>query len=274
MGNKISVCLLVNYETTLRRCLESVKNIADELIVVDTSPNLINKKVALQFTDKYFGFKWTNNFSDARNFSIWEATGDWIIFIDPDEYVVNPQSIRENLQADVDAYFLKLYDLNSEGKVLSKDKIIRLFKNKKGFKFSGNIHEFLVDKDRVPVKKSRLLKGPVIYHTGYSNDEIMEKKFSRNFKLLEVEIKKFPDRKDAYFYLARNYFNQARFLILKKGKVTNAAVVLLKKSIWMSMRYTPTIGDGKFKTEAKKMYDLSVTILSFQNSKAIRKLIY
>ncbi len=86
----ISLCLIVkNEEETLHKSLDSVKNIAQEIIVVDTGSIDRTKEIALNFTDKVYDFAWCNDFSKARNFSISKASNDWILVLDADEVVTD-----------------------------------------------------------------------------------------------------------------------------------------------------------------------------------------
>ena len=84
----ISVCMIVkNEELNLSRCLMSVKPVADEIIVVDTGSNDKTKAIASALGAKVFDFPWTNDFSEARNYSLSKASGDWILVLDADEMI-------------------------------------------------------------------------------------------------------------------------------------------------------------------------------------------
>src|SRR3990167_6711291 len=82
----ISLCMIVkNEERYLDQCLNSVKDLADEIIIVDTGSTDRTKEIAKKFNAKIFDFKWTDDFSAARNESIKHATKDWILVLDADE---------------------------------------------------------------------------------------------------------------------------------------------------------------------------------------------
>ena len=86
----LSLCLIVkDEEAHLAKCLMSVKDIADEMIVVDTGSTDKTKDIATAFGARVFDFTWTNDFSEARNFSLSKASGDWILVLDGDE-VLSP----------------------------------------------------------------------------------------------------------------------------------------------------------------------------------------
>jgi glycosyltransferase involved in cell wall biosynthesis len=70
----MSLCMIVkNEEKVLRRCLDPVKGIVDEIIIVDTGSTDNTKEIAKDYTDKIFEFKWNNNFSEARNYAASKA---------------------------------------------------------------------------------------------------------------------------------------------------------------------------------------------------------
>lgn len=82
----ISACMIVkNEEKVLRRCLDSIKDLMDEIIIVDTGSTDSTKEIAAEYTDKIFDYEWIDDFADARNFSFSKATCDYIYAPDADE---------------------------------------------------------------------------------------------------------------------------------------------------------------------------------------------
>jgi tetratricopeptide (TPR) repeat protein len=82
----LSLCMIVkDEEAHLAKCLMSVKDIVDEMIVVDTGSTDQTKDIATAFGAQVFDFTWTNDFSEARNVSLSKASGDWILVLDGDE---------------------------------------------------------------------------------------------------------------------------------------------------------------------------------------------
>lgn len=104
----ISLCMIVkNEEDVLGRCLKCVKDIADEIIIVDTGSTDNTKKIAEEYTDKIFDFQWIDDFSAARNFSFSKATMDFILWIDADDIILEEdiekfKKLKQNLTEDVD----------------------------------------------------------------------------------------------------------------------------------------------------------------------------
>jgi hypothetical protein len=145
--------ILKNEEENLKNCLSKVANFVDEIIVVDTGSNDNTKIIASEFTDKIYDFKWCNDFSKARNFSISKATNDWIIILDADEFIIN---FNKN---SVYEFIRNLSNKNKVGRIqrinimedLSGNKkyverVNRLF-NRHYFHYEGIIHEQIVALD-------------------------------------------------------------------------------------------------------------------------------
>lgn len=75
----ISLCMIVkNEEAVLARCLDSIADLMDEIIIIDTGSTDRTKEIAAHYTSKIYDYKWTNNFSAARNFSF--PRHPWNIF--------------------------------------------------------------------------------------------------------------------------------------------------------------------------------------------------
>lgn len=84
----ISLCMIVkNEEKVLARCLDSLKGLMDEIIIVDTGSTDSTKEIARQYTDLVYDFSWCEDFAAARNFSFSKATMEYIYAPDADEYI-------------------------------------------------------------------------------------------------------------------------------------------------------------------------------------------
>ena len=86
MKPEISVCMIVkNEEDNITQCLSSVRDVADEIVVVDTGSCDNTLAIAQSFGAKVFSCPWEDNFSIPRNVSLEHAQGEWILMIDADE---------------------------------------------------------------------------------------------------------------------------------------------------------------------------------------------
>ncbi len=184
---ELSLCMIVkNEEKHLARCLSSVKDVADEIIMVDTGSTDKTIEIAELFGVKIFHFKWVNDFSAARNFALSKCTGDWILYLDADEEL-SPDSIEEvkkyklHKRAGVNCTVKSLGSASTNESVM---KYPRLFANVSGVEFVGKVHEQIIDslrKNKIPLVESDI----EIIHHGYAIDkEGLQKKKERNLSLL------------------------------------------------------------------------------------------
>jgi glycosyltransferase involved in cell wall biosynthesis len=87
----VSLCMIVkDEESHLAKCLSNIKPLVDEVIVVDTGSNDRTKDIASVFGARVYDFEWKNDYSEARNFSISHASGNWILILDADE-IISPK---------------------------------------------------------------------------------------------------------------------------------------------------------------------------------------
>ena len=92
----ISLCMIAkNEDADLANCLDSVKDIANEIIIVDTGSTDKTKAIAKKFNAKIFDFKWVDDFSAARNESLKHAAKEWILILDAD--VIVPEKAKQEI---------------------------------------------------------------------------------------------------------------------------------------------------------------------------------
>ena len=94
---KVSLCMIVkNEEEVLSRCLDSVKAFTDEIVIVDTGSTDGTRKIAADYTDRVFSFTWIDDFAAARNYAFSQATGDYLLWLDADDFV-SPDNAKKFL---------------------------------------------------------------------------------------------------------------------------------------------------------------------------------
>ncbi|MBQ7454660.1 MAG: glycosyltransferase, partial [Selenomonadaceae bacterium] len=211
---KISACYIVkDAAKDLRRSLESVTDCVDEIIVVDTGSTDETVAVAENFGAKIFHEPWQNDFSTPRNVALREAKGDWILFLDADEFFVNDTA--KNLRAaiklakknNVKGLFVKLtnIDADNDDKILSSSHVLRLFENSSGVHYVGKIHEQVFIGDELLTSLMMISADLLtLWHTGYSSS-IFVAKMKRNLQQLLEELSTTDNPKRIYGYLAENY---------------------------------------------------------------------
>ncbi len=196
----ISLCMIVkDEEPMLARCLESIKHLADEMVIVDTGSTDRTQDIARAFGAVVCEYAWDDSFSNARNFALDHATMDWILLMDADDEfeAADTQKLCELLIKDSEADVYYFQTLSFMGDVPDRSKTIsnmnvRLVRNHRGYRFKGDIHEQLIN-DSVPV--SRVGMADIrIYHFGYLNSVVTSKsKRERNMALIRKELEKEPD---------------------------------------------------------------------------------
>jgi len=212
MGIEISLCMIVkNEEENLQSCLDSVKNIADEIIIVDTGSVDKTIEVAEKYTDKIYHFEWINDFSAARNFSFSKATKEYIMWLDADDTLTDENykkllSLKNTLDKNVDCIFMDYYvAFNENGAVTAKFARERIIKRSKNFKWINRVHETLV-----PEKKPIVELRTDIYVT-HAQRKNSEDSLIRNLKILEDSINSGESGLYEMFYHGMTLYDLKRY---------------------------------------------------------------
>ncbi|NLM74439.1 MAG: glycosyltransferase [Clostridiaceae bacterium] len=213
---KISTCLIVKNEAdNIARCLDSVKTISDEIIVVDTGSTDNTVEIARSFGARVYFYEWDNNFSNAKNFALDKATGDWIIFLDADEYFDSdtPKNLlqmlkRINNDKDHDAVLFKMCHTEGyNGRIISVTPTVRAFRGLNKIRFFGSVHEQPLNKDNTLYAANMTdYDSLVVYHTGYSS-VLLPEKVNRNLEILKNEIVNNNITHFTYYYMSSLYNN-------------------------------------------------------------------
>lgn len=137
--------IVKNEERNLPRCLESVRGLAGELIVVDTGSTDATHRIAAGYGAEVIPFDFAPvDFAAARNCALARARGRWILTLDADE-MLDRESLPlvEGLIArDENAgYFLERHNHSSGSGKSPKDYVVRLFPNKPDYRYRGRVHE-------------------------------------------------------------------------------------------------------------------------------------
>lgn len=222
----LSVALIVkNEEAHLPHCLASIKDLADQIVVVDTGSSDRTVEIAREFGVEVGYFEWVDDFAAARNHSLSLCTGDWILVLDADEAIdpTDHPAIRSLLKEDGP----QAYRLRSRSYLLAASQTtldsaptlntshytegrsythytdfytLRLCRNLPGLRFTGKIHELL---EPCLLAKGVEVKNidPVIHHYGKTliDREIYKQSFY--LKLTQEEVDRDPSNHQAQFNL-------------------------------------------------------------------------
>lgn len=145
----ISLCMIVkNEEAVLDRCLSSVADLVEEIIIVDTGSTDRTREIAAGYTDKIYEFQWIHDFSAARNYAFSLATCDYIYSADADEVLDQENRerfrlLKEQLLPQVEIVQMKYGNQLQYNTVYNYDEEYRpkLFKRLRQFTWIEPIHE-------------------------------------------------------------------------------------------------------------------------------------
>lgn len=219
----ISLCIIVkDEEEVISRCLSSIEEVVDEIIVVDTGSSDNTKEIAAAFTNNIYDFKWQDDFSKARNFSFSKATKDYIFWIDADEFldIKNKEKMLELKEKICDEI-----DIISMQTCLCKDNVCnpqmvsrrnRIVKRNKGFKWVGNIHEYL------DVSGNCYDSEIMIIH------QKLKKENDRNLQIYRNMISNGVDLNDRDLL----YFGKELFYNKKFDEAINILSTYIEKDVW------------------------------------------
>jgi glycosyltransferase involved in cell wall biosynthesis len=199
-GTVVTIGMIVkNEEKVLERCLQGLQEIRDkvksELIIVDTGSTDKTVEIAEKYGAKVLYFDWIGDFSAARNVGLRAAKGEWFMFIDADEHLVDGWKIAAFF---LDTEFNKDYNSasfiirNLDGDIYTGDfRAIRIARVFEGLRFFKKVHEQF----QLGVYKTAMIEA-YAEHRSYGkkfNEEQGNVRYKRNIELLEKEIEEKPD---------------------------------------------------------------------------------
>ena len=210
---RISACLIAKNEAKdLPRWLQNAFVYCDEAILVDTGSTDATVRIAEASGANVYTYDWQDDFASAKNFALEQAQGEWIAFLDADEYFAEPEKVRGFLawldctQPETDAAMVMLSNIDEDdhNQEIQRFTAVRLFRNSPALRYRGRVHEAVYRNQgelQLWIESQRLL----IYHTGYSSRRI-QAKLERNMALLQADIAQHGEQPGQYRYLADCYF--------------------------------------------------------------------
>lgn len=243
---KLTLCMIVrNEEERLPQCLKSVRDIVDEIIIVDTGSEDRTKEIALSFNASVYSYEWNDDFAAARNYGLEKSTGDWVLWLDADEEVdgENVDLLRNVLKEDkywlgsvpIINYYGPLPASYNQAHLLAQ---YRLFRNNSKLRFRNAVHEQL-DISELGLTKQSIITLPVnIHHYGYMDHEVEIKgKSERNLRLLEKE--KQQEEYDPWidYHIGSELYRSGELVMAFESVNTSIRRFLEKKSMPPSLLY-------------------------------------
>ncbi len=203
---RLSICMIVrNEEETLPDCLENIRGLPDELIIVDTGSTDRTVAIAEQFGARVFHFEWVDDFSAARNESIRHATGDWILWLDADDRLEPKyhRSVRQLMHQPKDRSFT--FVLENVGADDATCAQVRMFPNLPGIEFTMPVHE-QVTPSLIQLGIAKIAQTDVVItHTGYTDPETIYHKKQKYLQIMERWLEDHPEDYVTRSHIALTY---------------------------------------------------------------------
>ncbi|MDA8358198.1 MAG: glycosyltransferase [Actinomycetota bacterium] len=200
----LSAALIVRDESdVLADCLDSIRDVVDEIVVVDTGSVDESIEIARSFGARVLHHSWRDDFAESRNIALDAALGEWILYIDADE------RLSRGSRADVERLLMNAQEVAF--RVLLRPDLqstpyleYRLWRSDPRIRFQGKIHEKVTPAiaevavaDRRPITDCDLL----LTHVGYEGDQ--DYKHRRNLPLLRAQLEREPDNLFNQHHLSR-----------------------------------------------------------------------
>lgn len=202
----VSLCMIVkNEEAVLARCLDSIRDGVDEIIIVDTGSTDRTKEIAARYTDRIYDFEWNFDFSAARNYSFSKATMDFAMWLDADDVFTEENfaaflQLKRTIPDTVDAVMMRYNTAFDEnGKPVFSYYRERMVRTSTPYEWKGRVHEAIVH------------SGRSMYSEVAVNHKSIKTVYSdRNLKIYEKQAQDgepFTPR-DTFYYARELYYHK------------------------------------------------------------------
>jgi tetratricopeptide (TPR) repeat protein len=189
-------------ESHLPACLASIRDMVDEIVIVDTGSSDASVAIARSFGARVHFQPWNGDFAEARNAGLELATGAWILYIDADERVrpILPGAVRARLEAATEiALRVRLRPFAGATPYWE----YRLWRSDPRIRFAGKMHEKVTRAIRsVSEAEGRMIGESELFleHAGYDGDQL--RKHARNLPLLQAQLAADPEDAYSWHHLA------------------------------------------------------------------------
>ncbi|MBI4145346.1 glycosyltransferase [Candidatus Woesearchaeota archaeon] len=250
----LSLCMIVrNEEKWLSQCLDAAKPFVDEIIVVDTGSSDSTMDIARRFGATVVETPWEHDFSKAKNVALENATKDWILVLDADERVAAEDFKRLRTLMDasgVDAFRLELRnyvpkagigcvscvpsDMTMQSRAYRPIKLVRLFRNMKGFRYEHRVHEMI--ENSIETAHGTISDGSIpIHHYGILHATNLRHKMRYYAWLVMKELEEHPDNVRALFMAGQFHHEQGKLDKALDHFMKAAKLSPPYKNVWFSI---------------------------------------
>ena len=209
----ISLCMIVkNEEDVLARCLDSAKDIVDEIIIIDTGSTDNTKNIAKEYTDNVYDFLWIDDFSAARNFAFSKAISSHIMWLDADDVILEEDKqkllkMKNEISSNVDVIMLKYNTAFDEnGNVTFSYYRERIIRNCTSAIWQGKVHEVITPFGNI------IREDIAVTH---KKEKISDSK--RNLNIFEKAVKEgeILNPREKFYYARELYYDSQMELAIK-----------------------------------------------------------
>ncbi|HEY5194118.1 MAG TPA: glycosyltransferase [Solirubrobacteraceae bacterium] len=211
-GMGLSLCMIVRDEQEmLPRCLASVADAVDEMVIVDTGSTDATVEIARSFGARVIFHEWTGSFAEARNVSLEAATGDWLLCLDADEVLIGEDAPLLRALAGRtwrEAFYLSEtnYTGDLEDGTAVTHNALRVFRNRPEYRFEGRLHEQIAHCLPGYLPERLEASGVRIEHYGYLGVvRDSREKSRRNIELLRLQQSESPSNAFLHYNLGSEY---------------------------------------------------------------------
>ncbi len=216
MEHKGSLCLCMiakDEEAFLKKCIESVRDIVDEIVVVDTGSADNTAKLARELGADVYPYTWEDSFALARNYAMSKAKSDWLLLLDADERLerADHEALLSFIRTTTfDGAHLRIrnYTGSYSPDQYSLHNALRLLRNNGQYRFHGAIHEQITSEHTDNISARFTTLDVTVHHFGYLDDVVKRKdKRKRNLPLLEKQLEADPDEPFTLFNLGNEHLS-------------------------------------------------------------------
>lgn len=271
----LSACMIVkNEESFLEGSLISLKDLVDEIVIVDTGSTDQTVEIARSHGAVVHHSPWRDDFAQARNVAIDKAQGDWILRIDADERVKPfSRAALEKLllEPSVIAYSCPVHYLRG----WTPFSTLHLYRNHPEVRYSGVIHESIDDQvERIALRDGLTIEscGMTIEHLGYVNDGTA--KFKRDLPYLLREVDREPDNALSWSRLGLLYYNTGehkaaleaceKAIALVRKKESPQAKLVYPYFLMIHFRFSKGLDPGPLLAEGLELFPDDLSLVYFK----------
>ena len=197
-----------NEEEMIGAMIDSIKGI-DSIVIADTGSTDKTIKLARSKGAKVFTqYKWNDNFSEARNYSMSKCKGEWLMIIDCDEvFTGSMDALRKFLQSPtMEKYDAIYFTVNTGEEVNDQIRVVRNLPEIEWVNAAHNLLYMKTENGNERISDDKIFKSSFKIDAGFSPNHRVD--VDRTFRILSKELQKNPGNTRYMYYIAREYLNR------------------------------------------------------------------